>query len=135
MKRLLLAAALAIAACDRAPPPPEAPVEAEVWQANARDRLCLKGNRAGFIVYGLGNANCSARGRAVRSDDQASLVPDGESRCVFVVELDGGSATLRPGSGGGCGYYCAPGAAIGATAWTRAPAGASATDLAGEPLC
>ena len=136
MRGLSLFALMALAACGRSQPDaPAAPVPAEVWQAGSRDRLCLKGNRAGFIVYGEGNSNCSARGRAVRSDAQASITPDGDNRCTFIVAVTGDTVTLRAGSGEGCAYYCGPGAAIGDLKLTRAPAATPATDLAGDALC
>lgn len=135
MRSLPLLALLGLAACDQPEAPATAEIATEIWQAGTRDRLCLKGNRAGFIVYGQGDSNCSARGRAIRSDTQASMVPDGDKSCTFVVAMAGDTATLRAGSGAGCAYYCGPGAAIGDLKLTRAPATTAATDLAGDPLC
>ena len=114
-----------------------AAVSERSFAANQRDGLCITGGdvqRAGLILYGDGQANCSARGALVADGEAFALIPQGEATgtCRFRIERSG-DGFLLAGSNGDCAYYCGPGATIRRTEFR--PAETKTTDLAGDPLC
>jgi hypothetical protein len=123
---------LVIAACSPESPPP-APDRA-LYAGRGRDRLCVEGDRAGFVTYGAGDANCSARGRIERAGAAASFRPDGEEDCRILLTFSGDRATLGPGQLS-CSYYCGPGATLGGKSFSKDASASPAVDFAGDPLC
>jgi len=71
MCRLFPVLLLVLAACS--PQAAKPPAEQLIYAGGSRDRLCLAGERGGFIVYGEGDANCMARGRVDRTGDRLVL--------------------------------------------------------------
>ena len=115
MRCLILAFALFASACAQEEPPPPKAVTGlppGIFAGRERDGLCISGNgavqRAGFIVYGAGNSNCSASGKIEQAEGRWTLVPDGESACRIPLTPRGGTVTLGAAPAA-CAYYCAPG--------------------------
>ena len=142
MHRLILAFALTATACAQektsAPGLPDE-MPPGIFAARERDGLCVKGlggtQRAGFVVYGAGDTNCSASGKVEGAKGQWQLVPDGEGACRIPLALESGRVTLGRGTAA-CGYYCAPGVTFDGKTFTRIETTrAVPTDFAGEPLC
>ena len=128
----ILALALLLAACSPAAPEPDA--ERRLYAGQGRDRLCVAGDRVGFIAYGQGNANCSVRGRLNRIGDRPAIIPDGDQDCRIEVREQGG--TLRLGKvAAACTYYCGPGASFEGRAFSESSSASPAVDFAGDPLC
>lgn len=127
-----LALVLLIAACS--PEAPESPAGRLLYAGGGRDRLCLTGQRGGFIVYGEGNANCSARGRVERSAGRLVLIPDGDPDCRIEATLDGDRLALGQRAPA-CDYYCGPGADFAGRGFTRSATASPPVDFAGDPLC
>ena len=123
---------LLIAACS--PEPPPAAPEQALYAGQGRDRLCVQGDRAGFVTYGAGDGNCSARGRLERSGEAANLRPDGDEDCRISVTFSGDRVSLGPVKPS-CSYYCGPGATFGGKAFSRSASASPAVDFAGDPLC
>ena len=123
---------LLLAACSPEPPPPTP--ERAIYAGQGRDRLCVEGDRAGFVTYGAGEANCSARGRIERAGATASFRPDGDEDCRIAVTISGDRASLGPGQPS-CSYYCGPGATFGGKSFSRDASASPAVDFAGDPLC
>lgn len=123
-----------LAACSPEAAPP-APAKTTLYAGEGRDRLCVKGARIGFIAFGQGDANCSAKGRIDRTGEHSfSIVPDGDQDCRIAVQDQGD--TLRLGKvAAACAYYCGPGATFEGKAFTRNAAASLAVDFAGDPLC
>ena len=141
MRRLILAFALSATACaQEEPPAPKLSAELPpgIFAARERDGLCIMGigkaQRAGFIVYGEGNANCSASGQVEGIGGRWALVPDGEGSCRIPFTQESGVVTLSRATAG-CAYYCAPGVTFEGKSFTRIETSTSPTDLAGDPLC
>ena len=120
-------------------------VSAGLFAGEGRNALCIAGAagdlRGGFIVYGSGNENCSARGRIVDDGAGFALVPQGEGDCRIPLTQDAAGVTLG-NSPASCSYYCGPGATFDGTAFRPVGSGdAAATasnpmvDFAGDPLC
>ncbi len=128
----LLALALLLAACS--PQAPEPPAERLLYAGEGRDRLCVAGQRGGFIAYGDGDANCSARGLVERTGDRLLLIPDGDADCRIEAALAGDRLTLGARSDA-CAYYCGPGADFAGKAFVQSPSASPAVDFAGDPLC
>lgn len=128
----LLPLALLLAACS--PQASDQPPERSLYAGEGRDRLCLAGNRAGFIVYGKGDANCSARGRLERQGGIGSFVPDGDDDCRIALSFAGETVKFGPGQAA-CAYYCGPGADFAGKGFTRGYSASPAVDFAGDPLC
>ena len=128
----ILLIALLIAACS--PKAPKPPADKLLFAAAERDRLCVAGERGGLIVYGEGEANCSARGRIERSGDRLVLFPDADSDCRIEAKVMGDRLLLGTRSEA-CAYYCGPGADYGGKSMTKSQSDSPAVDFAGDPLC
>ncbi len=121
-----------LAACS--PEPAEPQTERQLYAGEARDRLCIVGERGGFITYGDGDANCSARGRVEKAGGRLLLIPDGDPDCRIEASLSGDRLTfgaLAPA----CAYYCGPGATFADRSLTKSTSASAAVDFAGDPLC
>jgi hypothetical protein len=128
----ILAAVLVLTACS-----PEAagpPAERQLYAGEGRDRLCIAGQRGGFVTYGEGDSNCSARGRVERSAGRLALLPDGDPDCRIEARLEA-DRLMFGGRSGACAYYCGPGADYAGTMLAKNPAASPAVDFAGDPLC
>jgi len=124
---------LLLAACS--PQAADQPPQRELLAGEGRDRLCLAGDRGGFITYGKGNANCSVRGRVERAGGKLlAIIPDGDADCrIAAREADD---TVRLGKAdAACAYYCGPGADFAGRAFAKSDAATPAVDFAGDPLC
>ena len=134
--RLILPLGLLLAACSQQPAEPT--VAVGTFAGEGRDRLCLAGEaanyRGGLIVYGEGDANCSASGKIEVQGPALTLIPRGEGDCRIPLTIEGNSVRIGqvPAS---CSYYCGPGASLQAKSFNRSDMGAAVTDLAGDPLC
>jgi hypothetical protein len=124
---------LLLAACS--PETPEKAPERALYAGDGRDRLCIAGERVGFITYGAGDANCSVRGRIDRAGEQLlTIVPEGDQDCRIAAREQAG--TIRLGKAeAACAYYCGPGAGFAGKAFGRRPSASPAVDFAGDPLC
>lgn len=121
---------LLLAACSPEPEP-----ERSLYAGAGRDRLCIDGNRAGFIAYGQGNVNCSVRGTIQRSGRDVTVTPAGDNDCRITGTIIEGVIRLDARSGA-CGYYCGPGADFSNRGFRKIDgAPREATDFAGDPLC
>ena len=134
--RPIFALALLLAACSKQPAQPD--VSPGTFAGEERDRLCIAGEagalRAGLIAYGQGDVNCSASGRLRQSGEGWLLVPRGEGDCRIPLQIDGSKVRVgQPPAA--CSYYCGPGATMAGKSFSRADMGATAVDLAGDPLC
>ena len=137
MRFLILAAALTLTACGRE----EAAVPTlgvGTFAGDGRNVLCVAGaagqQRAGFIVYGEGDANCSARGRIEPKALTWDLVPDGEGECRIPVSVKDDRISLRTGHPS-CTYYCGKGATWVGETFQRTQTDRPAADLAGDQVC
>jgi hypothetical protein len=128
----ILVPVLLLAACS--PEAPEEPTERQLYAGEGRDRLCVAGQRGGFITYGAGDANCSARGRIERTGDQLALNPDGDSDCRIEAKVSGDRVALGARSAA-CAYYCGPGADYTGKGFAESASASPAVDFAGDPLC
>ena len=128
----ILAPVLLLAACspEAAQPTPER----QLYASEGRDRLCLAGERGGFITYGDGDANCSARGRIERAGDRLTLIPDGDSECRIEAKISGDRLALGARAAA-CAYYCGPGADFAGKGLAKSASASPAVDFAGDPLC
>ena len=128
----ILAVLLLLSAC--APEANPSPSGKRLLAGEGRDRLCIAGDRIGFIAYGSGDANCSMRGRLDRSGQILTIIPEGDAECRIAAEEAAG--TIRLGQGGeACSYYCGPDASFEGKAFADKPAASPAVDFAGDPLC
>jgi hypothetical protein len=129
----ILALTLLLAACSAEELPKSAGLA--TYAGQGRDRLCTRGDRAGFITYGTNDANCSAQGRLDRAGEhRLTFVPTGDQDCRIAVEEQG--ATLRLGkASAACAYYCGPGASFDGKSFAKSPSASPAVDFAGDPLC
>lgn len=128
----ILAVALLLTACSQQAAEP--PAEHLLYAGEGRNRLCVTGQRGGLIIYGKGNANCSARGRVERSGDRLVLLPEGDSDCRIEASLNGDSLRLGARSAA-CAYYCGPGADFSGKGLMKSASASPAVDFAGDPLC
>ena len=128
-----LALVLLLTACSQQAP--QEPAQQVTYAGEGRDRLCMKGDRAGFIAYGQGDSNCSVQGKVKRSGEHLlTLVPIGDEDCRISVEEQGG--TLRLGkAGAACSYYCGPDASFAGKSFIKDGSASPAVDFAGDPLC
>ena len=142
MMRFILPATLLLAACSDQTSKPGI---SGIFAGGGRNALCIRGStgqqRAGFIAYGEGGNNCSARGRVEADGAGWALVPSGEGECRIPLSVEGDRVSLGA-SHPSCAYYCGPSAAFAGKSFDRAnPADAVAAasnpmvDFAGEPLC
>ena len=124
---------LLLSACS---PQVDQPVEqgSSLYAGAGRDRLCIAGDRAGFIAYGPGDTNCSAKGKVERGEVRLTFIPTGDQDCRIEAATDGVSLRLGPRSET-CAYYCGPGADYSGRAFTRQANASPAVDFAGDPLC
>lgn len=134
--RLISALPLLLAACSQQSAEPS--LQPGTFAGQGRDRLCIAGEaaslRAGLIVYGTGDVNCSASGSLQPAGQGWVLVPKGEGACRIPIEVEGN--TIRTGQPpAACSYYCGPGATMAGKSFNRADMEAKAVDLAGDPLC
>ena len=126
---------LFLAACSQQPAAePEPELELELYAGQGRDRLCISGDRAGFISYGDGDANCSAKSRVERSGNRLTVIPAGDVNCRIDATLAGDAIRLGPRSAA-CAYYCGPDADYSGRAFIRQDGASPAVDFAGDPLC
>jgi hypothetical protein len=144
---LALALVVPLASCGERAPAGEAEPGAltglyESGEGPRRNQLCLierEGGQTnfGFILWGRGDANCSASGSARREGDRLRLLPDNEESCALEARVEGGRISLSGELSTACArYYCGPGGNLtGATFEKTGDAAAQARDLAGEPLC
>ena len=138
MRILILAFALTAAACAREEPAAQG-LAVGSFTSGDRDALCIAGpagsQRAGFIVYGAGNSNCSASGKIEQAEGRWTLVPDGESACRIPLTPRGGTVTFGAAPEA-CAYYCAPGASFDGKDFTQVESTSTPPkDFAGDPLC
>lgn len=122
-----------LAACSQEPERP-AVQERALYAGEGHDRLCVSGERAGFVIYGAAETNCSAKGRLERAGTTATLTPDGDEDCHIALDFSGGRVAFGPATSS-CAYYCGPGAAYDGKALARNDAASPAVDFAGDPLC
>ncbi len=106
----------------------EAIIEDGSFAGQGRDRLCIAGERAGVIVYGAGDSNCSASGRL----EGLVLVPRGEGECRIGLIEEGGGYGINAVSAG-CDYYCGAGSSFKKQRFARSTG--PVVDLEGDPLC
>lgn len=137
MRRLILALALTLAACAEKEPAPSG-LMAGTYQGGNRDALCIAGlagaQRGGFIVYGVGNANCSVSGKIAQGKTGWDLVAEGDAGCRIPLNANADRISLGPATTN-CAYYCGPRAAYSGKSFKRSPSAGSVADLAGDPLC
>ena len=134
---------LLLAACSPESSPPG--LKPGLFAGEGRDALCIAGEagnqRAGFITFGSGDANCSARGKLVAEGNGFALVPKGEGDCrIPVTQTEAGMTIGRPP--GSCSYYCGPGVTLEGKSFRRVSPGDAAAaannpmvDFGGDPLC
>ena len=134
--RRYLPLVMMLAACSQEEAGPS--LTSGTFAGEGRDRLCIAGEagnyRAGLIAYAEGDINCSASGRIDTQGGQLALVPRGETACRIPLSIGGNTVRIGevPAS---CAYYCGPGASLNGKTFNRADMGATAVDLAGDPLC
>ena len=129
----MIALVLLLAACS--PQAPDKPAAQVTYAGAGRDRLCLKGDRVGFITYGQGGMNCSAQGRIGRTGEHSlAIVPIGDGDCRIPAEEKGDTITLGKTTAA-CAYYCGPDATFVGRTFTKAASTSPAVDFAGDPLC
>jgi hypothetical protein len=137
MRIVLIAAAVALAACSK-PQPAAPPAIAGTYAGVGRDALCFAtaggATRAGFIIYGPDRANCSVSGRLDKAGAGWTLRPTGDGECRIAVRFTNGKVTLGPQSAA-CAYYCGPGATFDGKSFTLSPSAPAASDVAGDALC
>ncbi|RIX31918.1 hypothetical protein D3M59_02670 [Sphingomonas edaphi] len=141
--RFILCSAVFLAACSQEPAP--SGLSAGIFAGEGRDALCIAGDpgvqRAGFITYGRGDANCSARGRIVAEGGGFALLPMGEGECRIPFAQDEAGVKIGP-LPAACSYYCGPDVKADGKSFRRVSSGDSASassnpmvDLGGDPLC
>ena len=108
----------------------------QTFADQGRDRLCLdeRGERAGLITFGQGDANCSIRGAVQRSGERITIAPAGDESCRVAGTIAGNQVTLGPRTPG-CAYYCGPTADYSGRSFMAVDGAGPVTDLAGDPLC
>ena len=138
MRCFILAFALTVTACAQEEPAAPPGLVAGTYAGGGRDALCIAGQagtqRAGFVVYGADNANCSASGRTEPVGAGWTLIPAGDAECKIPLTVTAGQISLGSGTPA-CAYYCGPGASFAGKSFTRSSSTQRTTDLAGDPLC
>ena len=134
--RFALPLALLLTACSQQPAKPS--LTTGTFAGDGRDRLCIAGEpgkyRAGLIVFGADDVNCSASGRLERTEPGWSLVPKGEGDCRIPLTIDGNIVRIGKVPAA-CAYYCGQGADYGGKALTKNASASPAVDFYGDPLC
>lgn len=134
--RSILPLALLLAACSQQPAEPS--LATGIFAGEGRDRLCIAGEpgnyRGGLIAFGDGDVNCSASGRIEVRDGSFYLIPRGEGACRIPLAIEGNSVRIGEVPAA-CSYYCGPQAAMAGKAYNKSDMGATAVDVAGDPLC
>jgi hypothetical protein len=129
----LLSVFLVMTGCSPEAAPPAQ--DRATYAGQGRDRMCLNGERAGFIVYGEGDANCSVRGRAERAGgERLAIIPDGDEDCRIEAFRQSGRIVLGARDDA-CAYYCGPRADFAGKAFAKSDSDSPAVDFAGDPLC
>ena len=128
----IIALVLLLTACS--PEGAEPPTERLAYAGEGRDRLCIAGERFGFILFGDGDVNCSARGRIKRTGDRLAMVPDGDPDCSIEATQAGDQLRFGARSDAGA-YYCGPGADFTGRTLTKSESEMPVVDFAGDPLC
>ena len=105
-----------------------------LYAGSGKDRLCIDGDRVGFIVHAAGGANCSVRGRLDQTGAAVAIIPAGDQECRIAAERLGDRFRLGPLTRA-CAYYCGPGADFSGQVFEAAPGASPAVDFAGDPLC
>lgn len=141
MRCFILTFALTVTACAQEEAPPQQPTAAlasGVFAGGERDALCIGGTggaqRAGFVVYGADNANCTASGRIEQAGAGWALIPVGDNACRIPLTVEGDRVSLGAAPAA-CGYYCGPGVSLAGKSFERRADDKPVTDLAGDPLC
>jgi len=141
MRFLIPIATLLLAACSTeevSAPDVAAALPTGTYSGNGRDALCVTavagGQRAGFVVYGKGDENCSARGTIAQQGLTWTLTPQGDAECRIALSLNDNRIAPGPGTPT-CGYYCGPGVTFAGTSFGRDTNTRTVTDFAGDPLC
>jgi hypothetical protein len=136
--RLLLLSALTLTACSNEPVARPPAVLAGSFVGVGRNALCIAGEgraqRAGVIVYGEGDLNCSASGKIDATGSMLVLIPSGETECRIPLNVAGETVTIGAVPAA-CAYYCVPGARLEGQAFRRSSEARPVTDFAGDPLC
>ena len=136
MRHLTLALVLLVAACqqEQAATPG---LDPGTFTGGGRDALCIAGaagaQRAGFVVFGAANANCSASGHIEPAGAGWQLVPAGDAECKIPLTVTATGISLGARLRA-CAYYCGPGADYAGKQFARAT-GVKPVDLAGDPFC
>ncbi len=137
MRCFLIAAVFTASACAKEEPAAIG-LAAGTFVGAGSDALCVAGEagaqRAGFVVYGADDANCSASGRIEPAGGGWTLTPTGDAACKISFSFNGEQIVLGPAALN-CSYYCGPGASFGGKSFHRSAKAKQATDLAGDPLC
>ena len=137
MRSFLLALALTATACAKEEPAPPS-LASGTFTGAGSDALCVAGEvgeqRAGFVVYGADNANCSASGRIEAAGAGWTLIPVGDTACKIPFSFEADQIIFGPAAPS-CAYYCGPGASFGGKSFRRSANAKPATDLGGDPLC
>lgn len=129
----ILPAFLLLTACS--PEAPELAEERTLYAGQGRDRLCIAGDRVGFITYGSGDTNCSMQGRISQAGEHLFTIrPLGDADCRIDLIKDSGSVRLGK-MASACAYYCGPGADYAGKAFAKSGTASPAVDFAGDPLC
>ena len=139
MRFLILAAALSITACGKEGEEAAAPMlPAGTYPGGGRNALCVAGEsgaqRAGFVVYGKDDANCSVSGRIEAAGGAWTLIPAGDLDCRIPLSASAGRISIGSVPQA-CAYYCGPGAMFDGKAFGPPAQGRPVTDFAGDPLC
>lgn len=136
--RIIIILALLVSACSGQAPDKGPALAVGSYAGAGRDRLCVVGEagtqRAGFVSYGPGEANCTISGTIEARGIAFVLKPAGDSRCSIDVSINDGRVSLAPGTPA-CSYYCGPGATFANRNFRRDDKATPAVDLAGDKLC
>ena len=137
--RFLLLSVFAITACSNEPAAPPSDLINGSFVGAGRNALCIAGGagarRAGVIVYGKGDLNCSASGTLDQVDGKLALVPNGERDCAIPLRVTGRGMWQIGAVPAACNYYCAPGVSLSGANFSAAGPSFNAMDLGWDPLC
>ncbi len=137
MRCFLIAILLTAAACAKEEPASSG-LASGIFTGNGSDALCIAdevgAQRAGFVVYGADDANCSASGRIEPAGASYNLIPAGDTACKIPFSVDADQINFGPARPS-CAYYCGPGVSFGGKSFRRSANAKPVTDLVGDPLC